>query len=392
MLDRIVLICTLLVAPLPLCAQVQPRKPPAKSAAPAPQKDTAEAVFAKTAPKVVFLITRKSGELYSRASGVILSADGYIATNYHALQGADAVEIRFFPDPGNSEDYQSFNGAKLLYADPDSDIAVLKINSNSLPFLKCPANAGCEARVGEKVYAIGNPKGLSNTISEGIVSALRSVEGEDVIQHTAPISPGSSGGALVDSSGALLGMNSWQVTDAQNLNFAISVKHLLTALASARQTKTALSFPPDASAAPTAKGPQMDNWVKAEVGQLRSIVDKIKACPQEKKEGAVISSYLGPPHDVTWDVVASESIRAPYTGYIELAVPYRVVIVPEACKKYPSSCESTQQFVLRFEYDLAPDGVNLVKVLQRHPGADRWTNWGSLKESPCWEKAAQPAR
>jgi len=260
MLGRVALICTLLVVPSSLGAQAQPSKPPAKSTARSSQKDAAEAVFAKTASKIVFLITRKSGELNSRASGVILSADGYVATNYHALQGADAVEVRFFPDPGDSEDYQSFNGAKLLYADPDRDIAVLKVNSNSLPFLKCPVNTGCEARVGEKVYAIGNPKGLSNTISDGIVSGLRSVENEDIIQHTAPISPGSSGGALVDSSGALLGMNSWQVTDGQNLNFAISSKHLLTALASARQTTTALSFPP-ASPPPTSVSSIPRYWV-----------------------------------------------------------------------------------------------------------------------------------
>ena len=249
MLKRAVLISTLLVAPLPLSAQAQPRKPSVKPTAPAPQKDAAEEVFAKTASKIVFVITRKSGELHSRGSGVILSADGYIATNYHVLQGADAVEIRFFPDAGGSEDYQSFNRAKLLYADAERDIAVLKVNSSSLPYLRCPANSGFEARVGEKVYAIGNPKGLSNTISDGIVSGLRSVDGEDIIQHTAPISPGSSGGALVDSSGTLLGMNSWQVTDGQNLNFAISAKNLLTALASARQTTTAVSFPPAATEA-----------------------------------------------------------------------------------------------------------------------------------------------
>ena len=261
MLGRAVLICTLLVAPSLLGAQAQPGKLPAKSTVPAHQKDAAEQVFAKTASKIVFLITRESGELNSRASGVILSADGYVATNYHALQGADAVEVRFFPDPGDSEDYQSFNGAKLLYADPDRDIAVLKVNSNSLPFLKCPADTGCEARVGEKVYAIGNPKGLSNTISDGIVSGLRSVENEDIIQHTAPISPGSSGGALVDSNGTLLGMNSWQVTDGQNLNFAISAKHLFTALASARQTRTALSFPPAASPPPTNASSIQRYWV-----------------------------------------------------------------------------------------------------------------------------------
>src|ERR1039458_2774755 len=75
--------------------------------------------------KVVFLITRKSGEPHSLASGVILVADGYIATNYHALEGADAVEIRFFSEPENSEDYTAFKAVKLLYADSDHDIAIL---------------------------------------------------------------------------------------------------------------------------------------------------------------------------------------------------------------------------------------------------------------------------
>jgi len=245
MLKRAVLICPLLATLLFTSAQAQQ----AQATANAPllvQKDGAEAVFASAASKVVFLITRKSGELYARASGVILTADGYIATNYHALQGADAVEVRFFPDAENSDDYQSFNSAKLLYADAGRDIAILKVTSKSLPFLEC--RTGCKPRIGETVYAIGNPKGLSNTISEGIVSALRSLDKEDVLQHTAAISPGSSGGALVDSNGALLGMNSWQVADAQNLNFAISAKHLSEALTAARQSTTVLSFPSDTPA------------------------------------------------------------------------------------------------------------------------------------------------
>src|SRR5208337_3084610 len=138
-----------------------------------------------TAPKVVFLIARKSGQPYALASGVILSADGYIGTNSHALQGADAVEIRFFPDPANAEDYRSFNAAKLLYTDSSSDIAVLKVNASALPFLRCSASNDCGVRVGEKVYAIGNPKGLTNTISEGTVSAVRFDQNEELIQHTA---------------------------------------------------------------------------------------------------------------------------------------------------------------------------------------------------------------
>jgi len=228
-----------------LVSAVHPQdKQQAAMAAQVPQKDHAEIVFANSASKVVFLITRRSGTLHASASGVILSTDGYIGTNFHALQGADTAEVRFFADPINSADYQSFGAVKLVYANSERDIAILKVNSSTLPFFACPTRIDCEARVGENVYAIGNPKGLSNTISEGIVSGLRADGSEEVIQHTAPISPGSSGGALVDSNGNLLGMNSWQVTDAQNLNFAISVKHLQEALETAHQVTTALSFPP----------------------------------------------------------------------------------------------------------------------------------------------------
>src|SRR5207245_2642483 len=97
MLKRAVLIFLLLVCLLQLGAQAQAR--PSQTFNGSSNKDAAEIVFAKAAPKVVFLITRKSGELYSRGSGVILSADGYIATNYHALQGAETIEIRYFPNP-----------------------------------------------------------------------------------------------------------------------------------------------------------------------------------------------------------------------------------------------------------------------------------------------------
>jgi S1-C subfamily serine protease len=246
------------------------------------QTNDAETVFLRTASKIVFLIMRKSGELHASASGVILTADGYIGTNYHALEGADAVEIRFFPDPTDSQTYQSFNGAKLLYADPERDVAILKVASKSLPFLECPVGRSCEPRVGETVYAIGNPKGLTNTISGGIVSALRADSGEDIIQHTAPISPGSSGGALVDSNGSLLGMNSWQVADAQNLNFAISAKHLSEALEIARHTTTALTFPSEAPAE-GASAPEDRAW---QAFQARDYIQAANQAEQAVANGA----------------------------------------------------------------------------------------------------------
>ena len=100
-----------------------------------PAKDSAERVYSSSAKWVDILIARRANELHSSASGIILATEGYIATNYHALQGADAVEVRYFADPEDSENYQSFNGAKLLYADAKHDIAVLtKVNAKALPF------------------------------------------------------------------------------------------------------------------------------------------------------------------------------------------------------------------------------------------------------------------
>jgi tol-pal system protein YbgF len=277
---QVTLNCLLLEALLVLGWQAQQPKPQVHTTVnTAPQND-AEAVFAQTGSKVVFLITRQSGELHASASGIILTADGFIATNYHALQGADAVEMRYFPDPEDAQNYQSFNGVKLLYSDAQHDIAILKINSKSLslPFLRCSSNGGCEPRIGERVYALGNPRGLTNTISEGIISALRESDGEAIIQHTAAISHGSSGGALVDSGGNLLGMNSWALADAQNLNFAISAKYLFEALSVARRATVALSFPaehpPEAASSPDS-GPSASASASADTlysNGLRSIV------------------------------------------------------------------------------------------------------------------------
>ena len=99
MLQRILLICPMLGVLLLGPVYAGQSQPSANSPVHPPQKDGAESVFATAASKVVFLIIRKSGELHASASGIILTADGYIVTNYHVLQGGDAVEIRFFRDP-----------------------------------------------------------------------------------------------------------------------------------------------------------------------------------------------------------------------------------------------------------------------------------------------------
>ncbi len=135
-------------------------------------------------------------------SGVIVSRDGYILTNYHVIESADAIEVALSDG--------RVSNARFVGADPETDLAVLKIEEEALPPIVW-ADTGA-ARVGDVVLAIGNPFGVGQTITIGIVSALgRNRLGinmyENFIQTDAAINPGNSGGALIDTQGRLIGIN-----------------------------------------------------------------------------------------------------------------------------------------------------------------------------------------
>ena len=135
-------------------------------------------------------------------SGVIVSSTGYILTNNHVIEGADGIEV-VLNDGRRSQ-------AKVIGTDPDSDLAVLKIVLDKLPVIVLGDSEALQ--VGDQVLAIGNPFGVGQTVTSGIVSALgRNQLGintfENFIQTDAAINPGNSGGALVDIQGNLLGIN-----------------------------------------------------------------------------------------------------------------------------------------------------------------------------------------
>ena len=135
-------------------------------------------------------------------SGVIVSADGYIVTNNHVIQEADEIEVML-------SDKRKYK-AELVGADPKTDIAVIKISVSDLPVLPWGDSRALE--VGEMVMAVGNPFGLNQTVTLGIISAVGRanmgiVDYEDFIQTDAAINPGNSGGALVNLKGELIGIN-----------------------------------------------------------------------------------------------------------------------------------------------------------------------------------------
>lgn len=139
----------------------------------------------------------------SLGSGVIISDDGYIITNNHVIDGADKILVAM---PNSNKEYE----AKIIGKDAKSDLAVIKVKAKNLPSIKFAASS--DLKVGDVVFAIGNPFGVGESVTQGIISALdKSGIGindyENFIQTDASINPGNSGGALVDTRGGLIGIN-----------------------------------------------------------------------------------------------------------------------------------------------------------------------------------------
>ncbi|WP_417328512.1 Do family serine endopeptidase [Halarcobacter sp.] len=158
----------------------------------------------------------------SLGSGVIISKDGYIVTNNHVIENADEIIITIADNP------KEYN-ARVIGKDSDSDLAVIKIEGNNFNAVKFGYSENLQ--VGDLIFAIGNPFGIGTTVTQGIISALNKDHVginryENFIQTDASINPGNSGGALVDSRGALIGINSAIISKSggnNGIGFAIPV-------------------------------------------------------------------------------------------------------------------------------------------------------------------------
>jgi len=199
--------------------------------------DWAAKVAREATPAVVTIeVYPETGEESSQGSGFIVSPDGLVVTNYHVVKGSSFGVVRL--RNGSFLAIQGAVRASLPLA--TQDLILLKCEGRDLPRLQLGGSA--EGSEGRNVVAIGSPLGLEATVSTGVVSAVRELRpGVKVIQTTAPISHGSSGGPLLDSDGRVVGVNSAFLSEGQSLNFAVlvgPVKELLAGLDDSSKSDT----------------------------------------------------------------------------------------------------------------------------------------------------------
>ena len=192
----------------------------------------AQKVFCST---VLLVMEDANGQPLSLGSGFFVK-NGQIATNLHVVEGA----ARGYAKLVGKE--TKFNLEGYTAMDEKRDLIILKVTACGSQGISLGNSDS--AQVGETIYAVGNPRGLEGTFSQGIISSIRPVGTDELIQITAPLSPGSSGGPVLNRKGGVIGVSVLTIRDGQNLNFAIPsnyLKNLLTKVSSARPLSQAKS-------------------------------------------------------------------------------------------------------------------------------------------------------
>ena len=182
---------------------------------------SAEDIYKRCAPAIFYMeVFDSRGVMLGTGSGFFISDNGVAITCEHVINGSSAAKI-YLPDG------RTYWVDSIVSANESKDIAILKINADNLPYL--PVGNSDIISGGQNIFAIGSPLGLSNTISDGIVSnPKRVVNGTHYIQISSPISSGSSGGALLNEYGQVIGITAASFVDGQNLNLAVPINLIYT--------------------------------------------------------------------------------------------------------------------------------------------------------------------
>lgn len=211
---------------------------------------TAEQLYEKYSSAVFYIeIFDRTGKLTSTGSGFFIDGGGTAVTNYHVIDGAASAKATI-ADTGEKIEIKG-----VYDFDKENDWAIIKVGDDSFSCNYLPIGDASTVVGGSTVYTIGSPLGLQNTISQGLISNVnRELDGVSYIQISAPISHGSSGGALINKFGEVIGITSAGFTDGENLNLAIPITVISGYSKTSIKTLTEIFFP-NSSYAPTPENP-----------------------------------------------------------------------------------------------------------------------------------------
>ncbi len=200
--------------------QVQPqlRQQPAVPGSPAGNPEKSFEELALLASSIVMIaVYNRAGEPIATGSGIMIGRDGYILTNNHVTRGGYFFAVRI------EDDENIYKTNEVIKYNTVLDLAVIRIDRRLHPL---PLYKGRKLVRGQKVVAIGSPLGMFNSVSDGIISGFREIDSVDMIQFTAPISHGSSGGALLNMRGEVIGISTAGIDEGQNINLAVSYEDI----------------------------------------------------------------------------------------------------------------------------------------------------------------------
>jgi len=255
-------------------------------------------------------------------TGFFVRSTGLLLTNFHVVEGTDLVGVKI----AGSTDF--LWARKATGFDLDNDLVLLEVETTGRKSVAIGDSD--QVQVGEQIVVIGNPEGLEQTVSNGLLSGIRELDGRKLFQISAPISSGSSGSPVFDTRGEVIGVVVSTLESGQNLNFAIPINYAKPLLS--RTTEEQISTLPKRNRGDIQRedgnipSASTTDPAKLAVQAVSEIANQIKACPQTvlirrgtDKKLPFYAVREGPPKDVSFDVRPSDSLVAPFQGIIEFS-------------------------------------------------------------------------
>ncbi|MDP6546425.1 MAG: tetratricopeptide repeat protein [Phycisphaerae bacterium] len=329
---------------LPKERRSEPKKTPATKPVAKPASLSPEQIFAKASPSVVYIVVRdRNFKPIGLGSGFFIDSKGLIATNHHVIKGAEFATVLL-----RNKSTLFVDGVTAV--DADSDLAILQVSGKGFPSLKAAADT--PPKIGSAAYAIGNPRGLANTFSSGMISGHREFkEGVKVIQTTAPISPGSSGGPLLDNKGEVVGITTSHLKGSQNLNFAVPIATLRSLIRKQEKVKTLASA--GGGKFNTAETKELDKvWAAIEKKDWTTATRILIALRKTQKENPIVWFAIGYLH---WKLGNHEIAIQHYKMAITLKPDYSMAYNNVGCAYFDLGRYADASVALKTAISLKPD-------------------------------------